>query len=221
MVCGSCGSLLSSMNARGRSAHYPYFFCLGRFSRRTDCKERFLPEAEVEAIVEQVYAGLRLTNREEKHLRVALERETANEVTFAGESLALNRKRLAKAISERERLLAAYLSQAIDLPMFKREQTRLGREIDQAEAAIAQAVADDSPYRELLTTALDTIRNARETYAEADSYARRLLNRQMLEKVEITGGQLTAVELKQPFHGLFVLGGLNKDSKMSPAAAPR
>ena len=26
-------------------------------------------------------------------------------------------------------------------------------------------------------------------------------------RVEITGGQLTSVRLKQPFHGLFVLGG--------------
>jgi site-specific DNA recombinase len=147
MVCGSCGSLLSSMNARGRSAHYPYFFCLGRFSRRTDCKERFLPEAEVETIVEQVYAGLRLTARDEKHLRAALEREMANEVTFAGESLALNRKHLARATAERERLLAAYLGQAIDLPMFKREQARLSREIEQAEATIARAEADDSPTK--------------------------------------------------------------------------
>ena len=212
MVCGSCGSLMSSMNAHGRGGQYPYFFCLGRFSKRTDCKDRFLPEAEVEGMVEQVYAGLRLTAREEKHLLVALEREMANEVTFAGESLALSRKRLARASSERERLLAAYLGQAIDLPTFKREQARLGREIDEATAAIARAEADDAPYRELLTTALDIIRNAREGHVEADSYSRRLLNRQMLEGIEITGGQVTAVELKQPFHGLFVLAGLNKTS---------
>ena len=141
----------------------------------------------------------------------------ANEVTFAGESLALNRKRLAKATAERERLLAAYLAEAVDLPTFKREQARLGREIDEAQAAIARAEADEGPYQALLEAALNTIRKARESYAEADCYSKRLLNKQLLEKIEITGGRATAVELKQPFHGLFVLAGLNKGSLVGEA----
>lgn len=42
VACGSCGSALSSMVAKGRSAHYPYFYCLGRFTGRTDCKEPYI-----------------------------------------------------------------------------------------------------------------------------------------------------------------------------------
>lgn len=78
------------MIAKGRNA---YYYCLGRFSGRTDSKEPYIAQAHLEAIVERVYHGLVLAEDEEECLRVALEQELTNEVTFSPESVALARKR--------------------------------------------------------------------------------------------------------------------------------
>jgi len=45
--------------------------------------------------------------------------------------------------------------------VFKREQTRLAKEIDSAEAEIAESEATDSPYLRMLETALSYVRDAR------------------------------------------------------------
>jgi hypothetical protein len=203
---------MSSMVAKGRSAYYSYFYCLGRFAGRTDCKEPYIAQGDLEAIVERVYKGLMLTEDQEKCLREALEQELANEVTFNAESLALARKRHAKAETELDRAVAAYLAGAMDMKLYKREQERLKEEIRTAETEIKRAEATDSPYQQLLETALDCIRDANRRYVSADSYVKRLLNAQILQRIEIKDGQLVSVELKPPFHGLFLLAGSNKGS---------
>ena len=41
-------------------------------------------------------------------------------------------------------------------------------------------------------------------------YVKRLWNRTLIERIEIKGGQLAGVGLKQPFAGLFLLASSNK-----------
>ena len=115
VTCGSCGSALSSMVARGRSSYYSYFYCLGRFTGRTDCKEPYIAQEDLEAIVERVYRGLELAEDEEDCLRAALEQEMADEASFSAESLALARKRHARAEAELDRAVSAYLAGAMDM----------------------------------------------------------------------------------------------------------
>lgn len=62
----------------------------------------------------------------------------------------------------------------------------------------------------MLETALSYIRDARSGYANADPYVKRLWNRTLIERIEIKGGQLAGVALKQPFAGLFLLASSNK-----------
>src|SRR6266478_7467743 len=47
-------------------------------------------------------------------------------------------------------------------------------------------------------------------HANADPYVKRLWNRTLIERIEIKGGQLAGVALKQPFAGLFLLASSNK-----------
>ena len=94
LFCASCGSQMSSLTAKGR---YGYFYCLGRFTRRTSCKEPYLGMDEAERLVEGVYDQLHLPAHIEGELRDALESELAEEATFTTESLSLARRRLARA----------------------------------------------------------------------------------------------------------------------------
>ena len=98
------------------------------------------------------------------------------------------------------------------LDLFKREQNRIAKEIDLAQAEINRAEATDSPYGQLLETALGIIRDARKGYSAADPYVKRLWNRALMERIEIRAGQIARVELKEPFAGLFLCAGSNKRS---------
>jgi hypothetical protein len=115
-----------------------------------------------------------------------------------------------RAEHEREKLLQAYFAEAMPLDLFKREQNRIAKEIDLAQAEIKRAEATDSPYGQLLETALGIIRNAREGYSAADPYVKRLWNRALMERIEIGAGQVARVELKEPFAGLFLWAASNK-----------
>ncbi len=63
-------------------------------------------------------------------------------------------------------------------------------EIRTAEAEIRRAEAADSPYQQLRETALNCIRDANRRFVGADPYVKRLLNAQMLQRIEIKGGEL-------------------------------
>ena len=89
-------------------------------------------------------------------------------------------------------------------------QNRIAKEIDLAQAEIKRAEATDSPYGQLLETALGIMRDAREGYSAADPYVKRLWNRALVERIEIGAGQIARVELKEPFAGLFLWAGSNK-----------
>jgi hypothetical protein len=54
--------------------------------------------------------------------------------------------------------------------------------------------------------------DANRRYVGAAPYVKRLLSAQVLKRVEIKGGELVSVELKPPFHGLFLLAGSNRGS---------
>ena len=56
------------------------------------------------------------------------------------------------------------------------------------------------------------MREANRRYVGADPHVKRLLNAQMLQRIEIKGGEVVSVELKPPFHGLFLLAGSNQGS---------
>jgi hypothetical protein len=153
---------------------------------------------------------LKLSEKQENQFRTALERELTDEVSFSVQQAAMARRRLAHAQHEREKLLHAYFADALPLEMFKREQTRVAKEIDRAQAEIAEAESTDSPYREMLETALSYVRDARRGYAQADPYVKRLWNRTLIERIMIKGGQLSGVELMHSYHGLFLLASSNK-----------
>ncbi len=91
--------------------------------------------------MEEQYRRLNLGPNDEARLRRALEQELADEVSFSAESLALARRRLARAEHEREKLLEAYFAEALPLDLFKREQNRIAKEIDLAQTEINRAEA--------------------------------------------------------------------------------
>lgn len=72
----------------------------------------------------------------ERALRLALKAELAEELSSSTEDMKLARRRLARAEHERDKLVQAYLADALALPVLEREQQRVATEIALAQAEI-------------------------------------------------------------------------------------
>ncbi len=122
-----CGRGLSFQLAKGR---YEYLYCLGQKNRNpTGCQEPYMPAGDLEAQVEQLYERIQLPKSWLKRLREELEVEiTARQHRNAAEREFLTRK-LAKADTERRKLLDAYYANAIDVTTLKAEQARIAADV--------------------------------------------------------------------------------------------
>jgi site-specific DNA recombinase len=75
IFCGQCGSRLIVCHAKGRGGTYPYFICIGRQQKRTECTQRALKIEKVEAEVARYYATIQLAEDEQVTVRAFLEEE--------------------------------------------------------------------------------------------------------------------------------------------------
>ncbi len=207
LFCSSCGSQLSSLVAKQR---YGYFYCLGRFTRRTNCKEPYLPIEQAERLVEELYEQLGTTPSVERALRLALKAELAEELSSRTENMKLARRRLARAEHERDKLVQAYLADALALPVLKREQQRVATEIALAQAEMQRMEENDTPHEELLEFALSLARDARTSYAAAEPHLKALWNQAILDRVELARGDVMSYRLRPPFDLIFAWAGSNK-----------
>ncbi len=75
IYCGQCGSRLIVNHAKGRGGTYPYFICVGRQHKRTDCTLRALRIEKVEDAIARHYATVQLSEKELIEARAFVEEE--------------------------------------------------------------------------------------------------------------------------------------------------
>ena len=201
LFCGVCGRGLSFQLAKGR---YEYLYCLGQKNRNpTGCQEPYMPAGDLEAQVEQLYQRIQLPKSWLKRLRGELEAEiTARQHRNAAEREFLTRK-LAKADTERRKLLDAYYAGAIDVTTLKAEQARIAADVRSAEERLAAVDAHLAEWQEILETAMRFATNCATAYARASNPTRRRLNQAVFTRIEVRDGKIAAVGYHPPFDLLF------------------
>jgi hypothetical protein len=128
LVCAECGSRLYYVVAKGR---FGYVRCVGRNTGRARCgQRRYVAAAELERQVETLYEGVRMPDTLERRLERALRTEVAERERHRAEATVCLGRRLRQLANEREKLLRAYLADAIDVATLKRrasaDQRRIG-----------------------------------------------------------------------------------------------
>lgn len=74
LFCGQCGNRMIVQVAKSRNGElYPYYSCLGRHSKRTNCDLRSITFDRAEELIQGVYNKLKMGPRQSQHLRGALE----------------------------------------------------------------------------------------------------------------------------------------------------
>jgi len=104
---------------------YPYFICIGRQQRRTDCTQKAVRIEDVERLVEEHYASITPGRDLIEQLRSRLEAELANQRHLAEEEGLIQKRRVGVLKEERRKLLEAPNADAVPLELLKSEQARI------------------------------------------------------------------------------------------------
>ncbi|HEY1830035.1 MAG TPA: hypothetical protein VGG38_07325 [Acidimicrobiales bacterium] len=162
-----------------------------------------MPAGDLEAQVEQLYEKIELPKSWRKRLRDELEAEiTARQHRNAAEREFLTRK-LAKADTERRKLLDAYYANAIDVTTLKAEQARIAADVRSAEERLAAVDAHLAEWQEILETAMRFATNCAKAYARASAPTRRRFNQAVFSRIDVRDGKIAAVVYHPPFDLLF------------------
>jgi DNA invertase Pin-like site-specific DNA recombinase len=205
IYCGQCGSRLIVCHAKGRGGTYPYFICIGRQQKRTDCKLRALRIEQVEDAIARHYATVQLKAEELVAVRAFLEEELSGLRLDAEHERRVQDRRLVGLFAERKKLLDAHYADAVPLDLLKSEQERLTREIESAEGRLAEVEGDFKKAESNLQRALTRVGDCMTAYREASGPLRRQFNLAFFKRLLIDDEYMVTGELAEPFDTL--LGG--------------
>jgi site-specific DNA recombinase len=199
IYCGQCGSRLIVCHAKGRGGTYPYFICIGRQQKRSDCKQRAIRIEVAEAAVAAYYATVQLPEAEVGRLRTYLGDELTKLRADADRERMTQTRRLGQLEGERKKLLDAHYADAIQLDLLKSEQDRLTCEIANAEGRLAEIAGDFKAAEINLARALTRAGDCAAAYREADDRLRRQFNMAFFTRLMLSDeGEVTG-ELAPPF----------------------
>jgi len=203
LFCGHCGSPFMVSHSRDRRGIvHPYFMCLGRHQKRTDCTLKARPIEIIEALVAQHYLQVCLGAQFLKLTQEALLDELRHEQELAADERQRQELRMRQLRDERETLLRAHYAGAVPLDLLKAEQARLSRELVDAEALLTDAAVAVERVETTLRRAIELADDCHEAYAIAVPFDRKLMNQAFFKKLFITERGIIRWELNEPFASL-------------------
>ncbi len=189
LLCGSCGSRLSSMVAKGHT----YFFCLGAHNRRTTCRQPYVREEVLERQVEDLYRAIQLTAEVKRKVRELLAEEVAARNSSRRRMAEILRTRLARLSSEDEKLLRAYTTGALTLERFATERGRISAEVTLAKQELARRDAGLEQAAALVDMAVELTGDLYRAYRRATPSTRRRYNQALFGAVYVQAGGVDRV----------------------------
>lgn len=198
VFCGQCESrLIVTMTKNRYGVVYPYFVCLGRHQKTTECTQRAMLISKVEEKVEDLYVGQQL----DPELRGPIEAMLSEELSSSRRSAETENRRLRtkkeRLTKERARLLQAHYADAIPVDLLKTEQNRISRQLADIEARLAATNVEFEEIETCLRNALDYAVNCGKTYLRAGPHVRRLMNQAFFKRIKLHDEEVQG-ELRSP-----------------------
>ena len=199
VFCGQCSSRLILSHTKNRHGTiYPYFVCIGRQQKRTECRQKALLIEDVEHAIEQYYENIRLSEAEAEAVREWLSNQLRSAREQDEKEQRRQKLRLGQLERQQRKLLESYYAEAIPLDLFRSEMERITKEIDGLKHALEDAALDAALVETNLTRATRLLPRIQQAYLEASPKVRRQYNQAFFSKLKLSedlcvAGELTGV----------------------------
>lgn len=208
LFCGHCKMRMIVQVAKSRSGEeYPYYTCLGRHSKRTDCTLRSINFYHAEDLIQEMYDRLALKPKYATTLRSTLTEQLQllkNDTAVQAEALASQKLEIER---RQRKLLEAHYNDAIPIEILGTEQKRLDAELTRVNRELKDLTADLGDAARFIEMAIDLAEQSAGAYRRAPEHIRRQFNQILFERIEVVmdendDHQLRAI-LAPPFDELF------------------
>ncbi len=108
-------------------------------------------------------------------------------------------RKLAKADTERRKLLDAYYAAAIDVVTLKTEQALIATDVRTAEERLAAVDDQLAEWQEILERGMRFATNCATACARASAGTRRRFNQGVFTRIDVRDGKIAAVRYHPPF----------------------
>ncbi len=204
LFCATCGSRLGLSNSKGRRGTiYPHFFCIGRAKKRSDCQQPYLPVEKVEGFVIRHWTSLRLDPELVDAVRESVAAEFAAMRAENETLLRTQKARILKLERQRQKLIDAYLAEALPVIDLKQRQEAVAVEQREAERLIAAASANHELAEQRLEIALQLLEQCDRLYASSGDEERRAFNQAFFGGLFIGPNGVEWAALNPPFAELW------------------
>jgi site-specific DNA recombinase len=178
---------------------YDYFYCLGRQHHPGSCEQSVVRVHTVEKLIADHYRSIALpadqVARISTHLKEALS-DRREEAEAAEGQLTLRIQRLNH---ERTKLLQLHYADAVPIELFKSEQERITRELENARQGLASISLEFDQIEQNMTRALELARDCHSAYVAAPERVRRHFNQAFFEKIYVRDDGEVRHDLAEPF----------------------
>ncbi|GFG50184.1 recombinase [Mycolicibacterium agri] len=202
VFCGGCGSrLIVTMSKNRHDTVYPYFICLGRHQKSTNCTQRAMLISLVEERIEEHYQDHQLDSQLRDQIEAMLRDELSSMQRVAEADKHQLRTQKERLTNERSRLLQAHYAGAVPLDLLKTEQDRIARQLGAIETRLSAANIESDKFETCLRVALDYATHCYKAYMRAAPQERRLLNQAFFTHIYVHEDDVQT-ELAEPFKTL-------------------
>lgn len=187
LVCGRCGNRMGYGPSKGKSGTtYSYFFCLGRHTKRTDCTLPYIEQGRLEENVLQILKRDVHISKEQvetggAHAHQLLDEELAGSTQKAEVAT----KRLRQLERDKQKLIDAYMADAIAAEDLKPRQEAISREMATMRARQAEQGSDAARLHLRLDEVIEMAHNAAQLYEIAPDSAKQHLLHAIFSEIRV------------------------------------
>ena len=194
LYCRNCGSRMIINYTKSRSGvRYPYFVCIGRHNKVTDCKQKAVLISEVERQVEQIYDRYSVPPAVREYLENFLQGSIKTERQKYETELGGLRREKDKLERQRKKLLEAHYNDAIPIDLMKSEQQKIAKQLAAIDNEIKAHECAFESLSERLSEALELVEDCGRTYRMASDHIKRMMNQAIFSNLWVEkDGRITA-----------------------------
>ena len=200
VYCGHCGSRLIIHNAKSHTGtRYPYFVCIGRHDKKTNCTQKAVLIEEVEARIEQLYEKISFT----AEFTAFMQKYVDTQIDKLAETFKEEQKRLKlekdKLERKQHKLLQAHYEDAIPLSLLKEEQREISKTLTNINERMKAYDIGLDDAKENLRYVFELLDDCGKVYKFADEQEKRLLNQALFKRILVYDDLSLSAEFNAPF----------------------